>query len=372
LTLREVLDRASKKIERKFDKQPLVEAGIRDTLRQTYRSLGEYPEAERHALRARELYQKTLGVEDRKTLAAMTNLATAWEALGRVVDARKLHEETLLLKRRILGPEDPDTLWSMFGLATVFGVTDRLDEARELHEKTLLLERRILGPEHRLALATMNNLANVHLVQGRFDEARKLYEEILPLLRRTQGAEHPSTLAAMNNLASALGVQGVLLDEAFKLHEESLQLARRILGPKHPETLKSMGALSMFLANAPDPKFRDPPRALKLAQEAVADLGMDWSSWHALGIAHYRIGDWKNAVLALEKSEAVDPGPHLADNGFFLAMAHWHLGEKDKSREWYDKAVASMEKRQPTDAELLRFRREVEELLKIERKTSPK
>ena len=50
LTLRTVLDRASRNIEGRFPSQPLVEAKIRTTLAVTYQSLGEYPTAERRAL----------------------------------------------------------------------------------------------------------------------------------------------------------------------------------------------------------------------------------------------------------------------------------------------------------------------------------
>ena len=52
-----------------------------------------------------------------------------------------------------------------------------------------------------------------------------------------------------------------------------------------------------------------------------------------------------------------------ANEGFFLAMAHWQLGEKDKAREWFDKAVKWMDKGKKDDAELKRFRAEAAELL---------
>jgi hypothetical protein len=49
-------------------------------------------------------------------------------------------------------------------------------------------------------------------------------------------------------------------------------------------------------------------------------------------------------------------------------MAHWQLGEKDKAREWYDKATLWMEKNQPKNEELLRFRAEASELLELKEK----
>jgi hypothetical protein len=50
---------------------------------------------------------------------------------------------------------------------------------------------------------------------------------------------------------------------------------------------------------------------------------------------------------------------------FFLAMSCWKLGQKDTAREWYVRAVEWMEKNQPHNHELNRFRAEAAELLGI-------
>jgi hypothetical protein len=57
--------------------------------------------------------------------------------------------------------------------------------------------------------------------------------------------------------------------------------------------------------------------------------------------------------------------PTNAFNGYFLAMAHWQLGEKDKAREWFAKSVAWMDKRLNDDTELKRFRAEAAELIGV-------
>jgi hypothetical protein len=62
--------------------------------------------------------------------------------------------------------------------------------------------------------------------------------------------------------------------------------------------------------------------------------------------------------------------PDHADNaheGFFLAMAHWQLGNKDKARDWFAKSVAWMEKRNKNDPELKRSRAEAAALLGAEK-----
>jgi hypothetical protein len=50
---------------------------------------------------------------------------------------------------------------------------------------------------------------------------------------------------------------------------------------------------------------------------------------------------------------------------FFLAMAHWHRGEKDRARQWYDKAVDRLEKTPSQNEEPRRFRAEAAALLGV-------
>jgi tetratricopeptide (TPR) repeat protein len=125
--------------------------------------------------------------------------------------------------------------------------------------------------------------------------------------------------------------------------------------------------LAWLLATCPDVKYRDPARAVALAKKAVELARKEGASWNTLGVAHYRAGDWKAAVEALTKSMELRKGGDSFD-WFFLAMAHWHLGEKDKARKWFDQAAQWMDKNAPHDEELRRFRTEAAELLGIKKK----
>jgi tetratricopeptide (TPR) repeat protein len=122
------------------------------------------------------------------------------------------------------------------------------------------------------------------------------------------------------------------------------------------------------LATDPKTKQRDGRHAVAFAQLAVNAAPTDrnyWHFWNTLGAAHYRAGDWQKAVTALGKSMELRKGGDSID-WFFLAMAHWRLGEKDKARQWFDRAVQWMDKNQRKGDELHRFRAEAEELLKRE------
>src|SRR5262249_53002423 len=88
--------------------------------------------------------------------------------------------------------------------------------------------------------------------------------------------------------------------------------------------------------------------------------------WNTLGAAYHRVGNWGQAVAALEKSLKFQ-----GDNSFdlfFLAMARWQLGEKEQARKSFDQAVQWMDKYAPQNEELRRFRSEAEELLGVKRR----
>ena len=119
-----------------------------------------------------------------------------------------------------------------------------------------------------------------------------------------------------------------------------------------------------FLATCPNSKYVDAPKAVELAEKAVKLSPKDGTFLSTLGVAQYRAGEWQAAIEALEKSMELREGGDASD-WFFLAMAHWQLGHKDEARKWYDKAVEWMDKNQPKNEELLRFRAEAAELLGI-------
>ena len=93
----------------------------------------------------------------------------------------------------------------------------------------------------------------------------------------------------------------------------------------------------------------------------------DALAYQNLGIVRYRARDWKAAISALEKSMELRKGGDGFD-WIFLAMAHWQVGEKAKARDFFDRAVQWMDKNQPKNEELRRFRVEAAELLELKEK----
>src|SRR5262249_8932185 len=218
-----------------------------------------------------------------------------------------------------------------------------------------------------------NNLGNALSRQGKVDEAIAAYRKAIE--------NDPKLAGAHYNLGTALGRQGKLgeaiaefrkaieLDPKSALAHCNLGIALSMRGNRDealaelrkaveldPKLHQAHGNLALLLAACPEPKLRDPRRAVESATKAVELAPNEGAYWYVLGVARYCAGDWKEALAALEKSRALRQGGDAFDY-FFLAMAHWKLGAKDEARKWYDKAVEWMDKNAKDNDELRRFRR---------------
>src|SRR5262249_27205387 len=123
-------------------------------------------------------------------------------------------------------------------------------------------------------------------------------------------------------------------EEAQQAYERAVAIQSRVPSiPRQDPRPRMLEAyysnnLAWFLATCPDPRFRDSGRAVELAKKTVETDAKNAGFWNTLGVAHYRDGDWKAAVAALEKGMSLRNGGDGTD-WYFLAMAHWQLDDQD-------------------------------------------
>lgn len=253
-------------------------------------------------------------------------------------------------------------------------------------------------PEYRDALAAANTLVSAApAVPGHRQLLGRIHYQFATFLRdtgRTAEAEgeygralelqallKEQVAGGQNDLTQTHDELGQLLQKAGRLREAARHYAevgsagvRGIISfivPRDGSTdrkLVRLNDIAWFLATCEDPEARDPAAAVKVAVRLLKlrpmTLQFQGGVVNTLGVAHYRNGEWKEAVAALEESVKLRGGGDSFDF-FFLAMAHWRLGEKDKARERYQEAVDWMDKNKPKDEELTRFRSEAAALLGV-------
>jgi serine/threonine protein kinase len=157
--------------------------------------------------------------------------------IGDNLKAREHLEWALAVQRRELGEENPQTLATMHILAvcllrTAGPFNETAREAMRLFDRTLELRRRVLGDDHRDTLATMHMAAVCLQLQGPSTNGRSRMEPALELLKeaasrsaRAHGDEDRQTIHVMANLGYVLAQNGQLA-EAEELLTRSVNIAK--------------------------------------------------------------------------------------------------------------------------------------------------
>jgi WD40 repeat protein/tetratricopeptide (TPR) repeat protein/serine/threonine protein kinase len=88
-----------------------------------------------------------------------------------------------------------------------------------------------------------------------------------------------------------------------------------------------------------------PAEGLRLASLAVQSSPRTPWCLHALGMAHFRAGEYKQAILRLRESLNADPNwPGRACNWLGLALAHQQLKHAEEAKKWLEKAALWLDK----------------------------
>ncbi len=285
VSVREVLDRAAEQIADTPLEEPEVIASLRDTIGNTYRSLGLYDQAQsqlREALRIRtELY----GAQRAETLESANALASTLRDLGRREQAEELATRTVKDARTMLGEEDPVTLNAMNLLALLLQDKGAVDEAMPLYRNVLEIRERMVGPEDPSTLTAMNNLAWALWSLGQTREAGDYFQSVLNLRRRVSGDDHPETLRTMINLAGVLRESGDL-NQAENVGRKAVEGCQKVLGEQHAMTHYAMDRLAWIELDL-DQKGAAEELARRTLELRRAALGAEHPytlySYHTLG-----------------------------------------------------------------------------------------
>ncbi len=134
----------------------------------------------------------------------------------------------------------------------------------------------------------------------------------------------------------------------------------------------ALNNLAWLLTTCEDIHLREPDVAVSYAKQAVELADSEGNYWNTLGVAYFRIGDWDRATEAIGRSmELSKDGEGDSHDWFFLAMIQAHKNQKEKAREWYDRAVEWFHNYRQADRELYRFQIEAAQALGIPKPLPP-
>jgi serine/threonine protein kinase/tetratricopeptide (TPR) repeat protein len=241
---------------RQFADQPLLRAGLQQTLSQTYLELGMAEQAWPLQEEAMRLRSELLGPESRDTLESI-----AWAGRVRLdlqdLEAAERHlRESTDTRERLFGRADPDTRDGLRGMAA-------LEAARKRWEPAIAITRELLstagnaGAEERWRATA--SLSTMLLNQGDPMEATRVLEPVRAAMSAERSPDPRLLTLVLNNLAFAQKQVALTLERtsqagsdamwqaAESTYRHLLELAARELGDEHPDALRYRNNLAVLL-----------------------------------------------------------------------------------------------------------------------------
>ncbi|MBA3457575.1 MAG: serine/threonine protein kinase [Deltaproteobacteria bacterium] len=290
--------------------------------------------------RARELYEQSLALGDRKDprhRATLVNLAMLTFREGKYADAKQSFEELLVLEERDLGSEHPDTARVLYHLCLSTHSLGELAAAQQHCERAVAVRERSLGPDDPRTADALELLGTV-LGRRADSRAEDYLRRAVQIKENKLGPEHAEVGRMIGNLAQLLQQQGELV-EAIALSRRALEIALKARGPDHPLIAYPRLALGTALADAGDHVHGRVHLEASLALFTKA-LGADHPNIaHALiGLARcdLALGNLGLALDEAQRSFAIreraeqDPAA-LAEASFVLAQTLWET-KRDRPR----------------------------------------
>lgn len=210
VTVADVLDQASARVDAAFPGEPGVAAELHRTIAEGYENLAQYGKAEDHLKRALDMVPES----DPGRLEAQAHLAELYQLTGRKGERVDADREVLRLAERTEGPESDRALAAAYELAIALADVGRLEEAEQVASRTLDARRRRLGEDDARTLEAGLQVTGILILEGKSGEAEGLCRSLQEAATRVLGKEDRVTLTARSHLAAALIMQDRFDDAA--------------------------------------------------------------------------------------------------------------------------------------------------------------
>jgi CHAT domain-containing protein/Flp pilus assembly protein TadD len=276
----------------------------------------------RETLRIREAQ---FGSEDPRTLAAVNELATVYEAAEQFSGAQPLREQALNTTQKLHGGEDVYTATNLNNLAALYLLMGRYQTAEPLFERALRIRQRLQTNSEPVA-EVMNNLGVLFTMMGAHSRAAPFYQQALEIYEKKQGPEAPGTMSVLDNLANLYQLEGSYTN-AEPLFLRILRVREKSSKPESADTAVVLDNLGCLYISMGQPARAQPllERALEIDKK---QLGVDATAtagvMNDLGETYTAIGSLTNAEPILWQA---------------LASAEQHASPSLKNRVQYNLRV---------------------------------
>ncbi len=323
VTVVEVLDRASQRVDRDFADQPLVAAALHETLGDAYRAIGTIDRSTPHLERAVELYR---AIEDGSPDVARATMlhALSLKDAGHYTDA----QAQLNVALRLFEAQGNQAEWGACksNMGQVQFLQGQLVAAERSHTAALTILRAANHPVN--LAACLGNLANVELEAGQYKNAETHLREAIQIIQALPVEDHPhAAVLDMNRLSLELMRKGEY-GSASDTQRTALGIMKNVFGENHPDVAVAVSNLAVMLE-----KLGNYPEALELNRQALGFARTRLGPEHPkvalrlnnLAMALYRQGLYVEAEARIREALALKEQIHGA-NHWQVAVSQSVLG----------------------------------------------
>jgi eukaryotic-like serine/threonine-protein kinase len=251
ITVKELLDSASRRMSGDLQRQPGTKSKLLATLGTVYGALGNYEDAERSLRESLVLRRQNLRFDDSAIADSEHRLAEVLIETNEFAEAERLLEAAVATNRKQFGSASPEVAQTLQTLARLRRKQERLDESASLYAQAVQILENATPKDYSALVSVLNDWAVLLDYRKDFAGSESTYRKALELGREHIGADHQFVGQSTLGLAVALAGRGKY-SEAQPYYAQAIDLYERIFGADHPQTVVALANYGSFLRRAGD------------------------------------------------------------------------------------------------------------------------
>jgi tetratricopeptide (TPR) repeat protein len=264
-------------------------------------------EAERIARTMLDRLERNLGPDHPERINALTRLANALVAQLRYPEAVAVGADAVERSRRIFGASHPLTADALHAEVLALERLGRYPEAMAAENEAVTIARGALGEDHPRTIAYLFNLAILTRNTGDPEGALPMLRHVVEVRTRILGESSADTIQSLRSLNLLLVGLGRPADAREVAQRTIRAFDGAVAVPDADPNL--VGQFAAFLLDVRPEELQDPPRALTLAERAVASTDRKlYPSLRTLGDALDRAGRTDEAIATYREVLALPEG----------------------------------------------------------------
>jgi tetratricopeptide (TPR) repeat protein len=232
----------------------------------------EHDQSLHHYRQALSLLEAALGPDYPDLAVVRNNMGIVLRATGRYQEALDVLQQGLAVAERVFGEQHEILAALRTNIGSTLSSLERHDESLVQLERAVAIAEAIHGRDHPRAGERMVNLGHELTVVGRYSDAVSVLERALSAAERWPGATPAYEPMARINLANALLGLGRHA-EARPHYERAVDSAARAFSPSGPEVAEALLGLGRchLAAGAPEQAIEPLERALAIHAESPTE-----------------------------------------------------------------------------------------------------